>query len=208
MGKSPKELVVYDPYFCNGAVMKHLACRGFPAVYNKNEDFYRMIEEGRTPEYDVLVTNPPFSGDHVEKMFRFCVNSGKPFLCLVPNYVYTKPFYTGLTTECRPFYVVPATRYEFWTPDGFRGQANERKTSPFLSFWYCNGGEWTAQMIKLWRKLERESTVLEPRTLLIQNLRYLPQRMKATFDPNRKRLRKKQRIGIKKKGSASSRSTK
>ena len=106
LGKSPKDLVIYDPYFCNGAVIRHLAARGFPHVYNKNEDFYRMIEESRNPDYDILVTNPPFSGNHVERMLKFCVDSGKPFLCLVPNYVYTKPFYSEQNVDRFTWFLV------------------------------------------------------------------------------------------------------
>ena len=195
--KTPKDLAIYDPYYCNGAVVKHLASRGFGNVYNKNEDFYRVIAEGRVPDYDVCVTNPPYSGDHIERMLKFCVESSKPFFCLVPNYVYTKPYYDSVTENCRPFYLIPENRrYEFWTPGGFRKQSvREKKTSPFISFWFCHAGGQTAAMIKWWRK--RESMDTDKSIVLIQNLRLLPHRVKATFDKNRKRLRKKQRISIK-----------
>ena len=26
----------------------------------------------KLPEYDVIITNPPYSGDHIEKLFNFC----------------------------------------------------------------------------------------------------------------------------------------
>ena len=38
---------------------------GFPHVHNVNADFYALIDDpsgASLPEYDVLVTNPPFSG--------------------------------------------------------------------------------------------------------------------------------------------------
>ena len=74
-------------------MVRNLHSRGFLNVYNKNEDFYARIASGSTPEYDILVTNPPYSEDHIEKMLRFCVGSKKPWLALVPNYVYTHPYY-------------------------------------------------------------------------------------------------------------------
>lgn len=40
MGVACEELRIYDPYYCNGAVVRHLAALGFPNVYNENEDFY------------------------------------------------------------------------------------------------------------------------------------------------------------------------
>lgn len=43
----------------------------------RNEDFYAVKAAGRCPEFDVLVTNPPFSGDHLERIFRFAVKSDK-----------------------------------------------------------------------------------------------------------------------------------
>ena len=45
--KKPKEkLRIYDPYFCEGSVVAHLARLGFTSVHNVNEDFYRNVEEG------------------------------------------------------------------------------------------------------------------------------------------------------------------
>ena len=204
LGKERKDLMIYDPYYCNGSVIKHLAARGFETVYNKNEDFYRMIDENRVPTFDVCVTNPPFSGDHIEKLLQFCSKLQKPFFCLMPNYVYTKPYYAHLTDKLSPFYVVAQSRYEFWTPRGFRDNcASEHKTSPFVSFWYCHGGEFTSKLIRWWRKREMAGCGEETPAFVIQNLRYLPQRVRATYDPLRKRLRKKQRISIKLKAARS-----
>ena len=40
---------------------------------------------GCLPEHDVLVTNPPYTADHVERFLRFAVDNGKPWLLLVPD---------------------------------------------------------------------------------------------------------------------------
>jgi hypothetical protein len=56
-------------------------------VYNKNEDFYAVRRAKACPEYDVLVTNPPFSADHIDRIFKFAVASGKPWFLLIPAYV-------------------------------------------------------------------------------------------------------------------------
>jgi hypothetical protein len=55
---------IYDPYYCQGAVVGHLNGLGFMSVTNSNRDFYADVESGAVPEFDCLVTNPPFSGDH------------------------------------------------------------------------------------------------------------------------------------------------
>lgn len=42
LGRRPGELRIYDPYYCNGAVARHLEALGFSHVYNRNEDFYAV----------------------------------------------------------------------------------------------------------------------------------------------------------------------
>lgn len=97
------------------------------------------------------------SDDHIPRIFSFCAKSGKPWLILVPNYVYTKPYYQqslqnsrpGIPTvwqrahlwggsgdALQPFYVAPPGRYYYWTPEGLReNNSSMQKTSPFMSFW-------------------------------------------------------------------------
>jgi hypothetical protein len=69
LGIEQRQLRVYDPYFCQGSIKRHLGELGFSSVYNENEDFYETdrYKQPRGPpagEYDVVVTNPPYSGDH------------------------------------------------------------------------------------------------------------------------------------------------
>jgi hypothetical protein len=60
---------IYDPYFCNGAVKSNLSNLGFPNVYNVMEDCYSVWEKSRNLDFfDALVTNPPYSGDHVSNV--------------------------------------------------------------------------------------------------------------------------------------------
>lgn len=64
--------------------------QGFDNVYNRMEDFYAKIASNSLPEYDVLVTNPPYSGDHFRRICEFCRASDKPYFLLLPNFVYIK----------------------------------------------------------------------------------------------------------------------
>lgn len=57
-----------------------------------------------TPPFDVFVTNPPFSGDHLGRVFDFLsslVAQSKPWFVLVPDYVARKPFFWDLRTQLR-----------------------------------------------------------------------------------------------------------
>ncbi|CAM9521565.1 unnamed protein product, partial [Discosporangium mesarthrocarpum] len=147
LGRQRKTLRIWDPYFCAGRTPRLLGELGFPSVFHQNEDFYKVIREGRQPKYDVLITNPPYSGDHKRLCLEYCVSSGKPWLLLIPNYVATKDYYreAAIRSDCRtrvgggdPFYVVPTTRYMFDHPEG-TGHAS----SPFMGVWFVHAGEYT-----------------------------------------------------------------
>merc|ERR1711865_1312286 len=92
MGSSNRNLKIWDPFFCAGNVANHLNALGFDDVYNENEDFY-LYDGGKTSgplHYDVLVTNPPYTAEHIPKLLKFCKASGKPWFLLLPNYVLHK----------------------------------------------------------------------------------------------------------------------
>lgn len=42
----PKDLKIWDPYFCKGTVVRYLAEVGFYKVRNLNEDFYKVQQVG------------------------------------------------------------------------------------------------------------------------------------------------------------------
>lgn len=137
LGKTDAELSIYDPYYCAGAVVRNLAALGFHNVYNRCEDFYNTP----TPEHDVIVTNPPYSFDHVEKLLEFAQKNGKPALMLMPKYVAGKSYYDE---KAHDGFLVPKKRYNYWTPKGLRSKDRLQnhcstlgvRTSPFISFWY------------------------------------------------------------------------
>ena len=77
--------------------MGHLRGLGFESVHNRNEDFYDVVEGKRpAPPHDVLLTNPPYSSSHMERLLRFCARHAQPWILLVPSYVYAKPYFSSL----------------------------------------------------------------------------------------------------------------
>ena len=143
LNKPPASLRIWDPYFCAGSVQRHLKAVGFPLVHNVNEDFYRVVASGALPEHDVLVTNPPYTADHVERFLRFAVGNRKPWFLLVPDYFAHRSNYAPALGAVRPFYLCPRERYHYWTPDGLREESKVkghrnlalgRRNSPFVSY--------------------------------------------------------------------------
>lgn len=146
---APKEtLRIYDPYYCDGAVVNNLQSLGFPNVYNQKEDCYlRWSSHGDPlPPFDVLVTNPPYSENHIEKLMQFVTSAtfgDRPWFLLMPQWVHKKDFYLELTKGIRPFYLVPRKRYVYLPPKDFRAAKKSdvhKKSSPFVSMWFCWGG--------------------------------------------------------------------
>ena len=122
IGKDKDSLTIYDPYYCEGKVIERLGGLGFPNVINRKEDFYENLRLNQVPEYDILVTNPPYSSDHMERLLAYCTSSKKPWLLLVPNYVYMKDYFQRLCGHLRLTFIAPKQRYLYTTP----------KVGPFL----------------------------------------------------------------------------
>ena len=157
IGKTPSNLQIYDPYYCAGTAVQHLNKLGFENVYNQPEDFYQVIQDGCVPQHDVLVTNPPYSGDHFERLLKFCSENNKPALLLIPDHLSKKKHVKDYLEKY--FFLTPAERYFYWTPEGLRPndgngdddkKNNKKKSkqhknlmlgtrnSPFASHWFIS----------------------------------------------------------------------
>eukprot|EP00730_Choanoeca_flexa_P014255 TRINITY_DN6164_c0_g1_i3.p1 TRINITY_DN6164_c0_g1~~TRINITY_DN6164_c0_g1_i3.p1 ORF type:complete len:293 (+),score=51.49 TRINITY_DN6164_c0_g1_i3:28-879(+) len=210
LGTTCAKLRIYDPYFCAGSMRDHLRRLGFETVYNENVDFYQAMRDGTIPDYDVLVTNPPYSTDpmnHIKRLMKYVTSSGKPYLILQPVYVYVKQFYiTALETNpgVNPFYLTPSMRYVYETPRGLRNvKPNLLKTAPFVSLWYGGGWQLVDGIMKWWcerGKDECKGCHLKRKT---QNM---PNKYKDSNDASRRRLRKKQRVAHQHRRQAKNRS--
>ncbi len=170
-------LRIYDPYYCDGAVVRNFLSLGFTNVYNRKENCYAKWEAALTVSnddtnenimnlFDVLVTNPPYSEDHIERLIRFVTSDTfirlqKPWFLLLPQWVHKKDYYINATTKAnsnnkkqttkrnpmshavQPFYLLPKKRYVYTPPPNFRSPTKSdvhKKSSPFISMWYCWGG--------------------------------------------------------------------
>jgi hypothetical protein len=148
--KEPKShLSIYDPYYCNGAVKQHLTLLGFPNVYNCKEDCYKVWNDpSKIPPHDIFMTNPPYSGCHIEQLMKHvtCSKHGnRPWMLLMPNFVHKKDFFELLTRQSGqlPIYLVPRKRYVYQPPANFRPYKTSdthKKSSPFVSMWHLWGG--------------------------------------------------------------------
>jgi hypothetical protein len=150
------DLVLYDPYYCEGRTAEILHTLGYTNVVHEKRDFYRDIELQQVPAHNVLVTNPPYSDDHKKQCLDYCWKQlnehHRPFCLLLPAYVAAKLYYRAISDEVEKsydsansshihshihshsqlIYLVPNQAYQYDHPEG-TGKAE----SPFDSLWFC-----------------------------------------------------------------------
>jgi hypothetical protein len=141
LGKDPADLCIYDPYYCQGGVEKNLNKLGFGNVYNKNEDFYACLESGKLPQHDVLMTSPPYSGDHIKRLVEHCTKSATPWIFLMPDYVHRKQYYQPLLEKSDPFFLIPGKTYQYMAVSGSRSDNTHVPCRHFQRSGKCPKGD-------------------------------------------------------------------
>lgn len=136
LGKEVRDLRIYDPYFCRGSMKSFLGDLGFQAVYNENEDCYSSARWRDASLYDVIVTNPPYSGTHKERFMTWARQTRRPWFCLMWSFAASKQWYRDGAHDQRDWFVAPlhTTRYDFRNPLG-KGMHGG---SPYPPLWFCN----------------------------------------------------------------------
>jgi hypothetical protein len=148
VGNRKAEATIYDPYYCAGRaatllnnVFQQRRLQQSIRIQHEKRDFYRDIQMNTVPQYDILVTNPPYSSNHKERCLDYAIHQlkqyGRPYFLLMPNYVATKEYYRKLVLDndrIQTYYVVPSSTspYEYDHPEGTGFEA-----PPFASIWFC-----------------------------------------------------------------------
>lgn len=125
IGKSKETVVLYDPYWCQGNMIQRLQSCGYCNVINRNRDFYGDVKRKCVPAHDILVTNPPYSGEHKSNLLTYLSAPQMlvPYALLLPVYTATKSYWRQFaraqTAAGRnPMYILPPSSYEVndnWT---------------------------------------------------------------------------------------------
>jgi hypothetical protein len=143
------EFTIYDPYFCTGRAVTLLKqtfsnhnakSQAKVRIQHEKRDFYKDIRKNKVPQHDILVTNPPYSGNHKERCLEFAVGQlkshGRPFFLLMPNYIASKEYFRKVVLEqnVENVFVAPSSSqpYEYDHPE-----RTGKETPPFQSVWFC-----------------------------------------------------------------------
>jgi hypothetical protein len=144
--RSRSEVVLYDPYYCHGRTAVLLKELGYERIVHEKRDFYQDIRNGQIPDYDVLITNPPYSENHKKRCLDFCLlrqqqQKSKPFLLLMPDYTASKEYFRQCLSAAASqqqqqtrtiVYLVPRQSYHYEHPEG-----TGKLSPPFKSLWFC-----------------------------------------------------------------------
>lgn len=164
-------MTLYDPYWCQGRMRALVRGLGVRCVLNENRDFYADVAAANAgapesaaatsgessssssssggdvrppglPAYDVLMTNPPYSGDHKARLLAFLRSAphrGRPAALLLPTYTAGKSYWREHAVLCASngvnvAYLLPASSYEYTHPEG-----TGKDAPPFHSCWFLTG---------------------------------------------------------------------
>ena len=82
-----KSSIIYEPFYLNGSSKTYLNELGYTNVIHNNECFF---ENYNNYEYDIIISNPPFSIE--KKVFQKLYEINKKFIMVVPVSTITKLF--------------------------------------------------------------------------------------------------------------------
>ena len=145
-----EDLVVYDPYYCKGGIKIALGALGYRNVHNEDVDCYTAWKAsagspGAVPKYHVLLTNPPYSADHIRRVVHYAIKSGKPWAMLLPSNVLQRDWFVSITekSKCKMVFVAPFSRYSFVVPDSdtstSTSTSGESTHTPLATIWFIGG---------------------------------------------------------------------
>ena len=171
-----RALRVWDPYFCRGASARRLAALGFCAARNVDADFYASQGYARQPRalaaFDVVVTNPPFSGTHIARLLDWVARIPQPALLLLPAHAVSKRSFrdcaAALAAAGHPpaFFIGPrGAAYAFEAPPPL---AHAREPGCFQCVWFCLLKGFTENALAAWHRAPAPAAALaldHPRSL-------------------------------------------
>jgi hypothetical protein len=110
-----RSLSIYDPYYCNGGIKIRLESLGLDRnrIQNDPTDCYIAQKSGKVKPFDFLLSNPPYSSDHIRRCIHYCVKSQKPWALLLPSNVIHRGWFSEETKDSSILFVAPYGRYEF-----------------------------------------------------------------------------------------------
>ena len=117
----PKDKIIWEAFYGDGESGKILTELGFNTIHNK-EDFFTY-----TPEYDILVSNPPFG--KIKEILKRLYKLDKPFILILPSSKINTQYFRLWKNKIQ--IIIPPKRISFIK------KKNKNSHCNFDCFYYC-----------------------------------------------------------------------
>tara|TARA_R100000541_G_scaffold4133_7_gene11419 strand:- start:1065 stop:1544 length:480 start_codon:yes stop_codon:yes gene_type:complete len=120
----PKDKIIWSPFYCDGKQKEYFEQMGYDIIH-EDRDFFSY-----TPEYDILIDNPPFS--KIKEISNKLKELDKPFILVCVSSLLLSKWFQKIFKENLQV-IIPFTR------PTFTHLTNEKKgyTPPFGTMYFC-----------------------------------------------------------------------
>jgi hypothetical protein len=120
----PKDKIIWSPFYCDGKQKEHFEEMGYNIIH-EDKDFFSY-----TPEYDIIVDNPPFS--KMKEIYVKLKELDKPFILIMMVSAFAGKGFQNLFKDHLQL-IIPGKRPTFThLTNGKKGY-----TPPFGTWYYC-----------------------------------------------------------------------
>jgi hypothetical protein len=121
----PTDKIIWSPFYCDGKQKEYFKELGYDIIH-EDKDFFSY-----TPEYDLLIDNPPFSKKN-EILIKLN-DLDKPFIIICPSMMLSYKYFQTNFKDKNIQLIIPYKRMNFKHLN-----SNKKNYSPpFASFYYC-----------------------------------------------------------------------
>jgi len=121
----PTDKIIWSPFYCDGKQKEYFKELGYDIIH-EDKDFFSY-----TPEYDLLIDNPPFSKKN--EILNKLNDLDKPFILISPSMMLSYKYFQTNFKDKNIQLIIPYKRMNFKHLN-----SNKKNYSPpFASFYYC-----------------------------------------------------------------------
>ena len=121
----PTDKIIWSPFYCDGKQKEYFKELGYDIIH-EDKDFFSY-----TPEYDIIIDNPPFSKKN--EILNKLNDLNKPFIIICPSMMLSYKYFQTNFKDKNIQLIIPYKRMNFKHLN-----SNKKNYSPpFASFYYC-----------------------------------------------------------------------
>ena len=120
----PNDKIIWSPFYCDGKQKEYFEEMGFNIIH-EDKDFFSY-----TPEYDIVIDNPPFSKK--KEAFKRLKELDKPFIIICPSVMLSYKYFQEYFKEDLQI-IIPYSRIKFKNLNS----DNKNYTPPYASYYFC-----------------------------------------------------------------------